>query len=166
VAKTVGVFKAYTTRVGYGPFPTELVDSLGERIREVGSEFGTTTGRARRVGWFDAAMARYAIATNGIDSMVMTKVDVLDEVDPIKICTGYAHKGEVWDHPMANISHLKHAQPVYEELPASPDFIKKSTLRGLRQASPEFRCGRSRAVLGRKSVATTLCGIDMAMTFG
>lgn len=117
VAKTVGVFKAYTTRVGYGPFPTELVDSLGERIREVGSEFGTTTGRARRVGWFDAAMARYAIATNGIDSMVMTKVDVLDEVDPIKICTGYAHKGEVWDHPMANISHLKHAQPVYEELP-------------------------------------------------
>ena len=117
VAKTVGVFKAYTTRVGYGPFPTELVDDLGERIREVGSEYGTTTGRPRRVGWFDVAMARYAITTNGIDSMVISKVDVLDDVDPIRICTGYRLKGELWDHPMANISHLKHAEAVYEEVP-------------------------------------------------
>jgi adenylosuccinate synthase len=117
VAKTVGVFKAYATRVGYGPFPTELSDPLAAYIRDTGDEFGTTTGRARRVGWFDAAMARYAVATNGIDSMVVTKVDVLDDVDPIKICTGYLSKGEHWDHPMANISHLKHAEPVYEELP-------------------------------------------------
>jgi len=117
VTKTVGVFKAYTTRVGYGPFPTELTDGLGELIREVGQEFGTTTGRARRVGWFDAAMARYAIATNGIDSMVVTKVDVLDNLDTIRICTGYVSKGEIWDHPMANISHLKHSDPIYEELP-------------------------------------------------
>jgi adenylosuccinate synthase len=116
VTNTVGVFKAYTTRVGYGPFPTELDGDLGERIRTVGDEFGTTTGRARRVGWFDAAMARYAVSTNGIDSMVVTKVDVLDEVDPIRICTGYLSKGEGWDHPMANISHLKHADPVYEEM--------------------------------------------------
>jgi adenylosuccinate synthase len=111
------VFKAYTTRVGYGPFPTELTDSLGDRIREVGSEYGTTTGRARRVGWFDAAVARYAAATNGIDSIVLTKVDVLDGVDTIRICTGYRSKGEAWDHPMANISHMKHAEPVYEEVP-------------------------------------------------
>jgi adenylosuccinate synthase len=117
VDKTVGVFKAYTTRVGYGPFPTELTDELGERIREVGAEFGTTTGRARRVGWFDAAVARYAVDTNGIDSIVLTKVDVLDEVPTLRICTGYEWRGEYWDHPMANISHLKHCDPVYEEMP-------------------------------------------------
>jgi adenylosuccinate synthase len=117
VSRTVGVFKAYTTRVGYGPLPTELTDNLGDQIREVGQEYGTTTGRARRVGWFDAAVGRYAVATNGIDSMVVTKVDVLDAIPSLKICTGYLSKGELWDHPMANISHLKHCEPVYEELP-------------------------------------------------
>jgi adenylosuccinate synthase len=117
VDKTVGVFKAYTTRVGYGPFPTELTDALGDKIREIGSEYGTTTGRARRVGWFDAAVGRYAVNTNGIDSIVLTKVDVLDSLDTIKICTDYKSKGEFWDHPMSNISHLKHADGVYEEMP-------------------------------------------------
>jgi adenylosuccinate synthase len=117
ITKTVGVFKAYTTRVGYGPFPTELTDALGERIREIGNEYGTTTGRARRVGWFDAAVGRYAVNTNGIDSIVLTKVDVLDTLDTIKVATEYRSKGEDWDHPMANISHLKHLDPVYEELP-------------------------------------------------
>ncbi|MGI8847307.1 MAG: adenylosuccinate synthase [Candidatus Dormibacteria bacterium] len=117
VSKTVGVFKAYTTRVGYGPFPTELLDALGEKVREVGNEFGTTTGRARRVGWFDAAVARYSVNTNGIDSMVLTKVDVLDELETLRICTGYLGKEGFWDHPMSNISHLKHCQPVYEEMP-------------------------------------------------
>src|ERR1035437_9254937 len=115
IDKTVGVFKAYTTRVGYGPFPTELTDDLGERIRDVGAEFGTTTGRARRVGWFDAAVARYAVDTNGIDSIVLTKVDVLDQVPSLRICTGYDWRGEHWDHPMANISHMKHCEPIYEE---------------------------------------------------
>jgi len=117
VTRTIGVFKAYTTRVGYGPFPTELEDNLGELIREVGAEFGTVTGRARRVGWFDAAVARYSVCTNGIDSMVITKVDVLDQIESLKIATGYLSKGEHWDHPMSNISHLKHAEPVYEEMP-------------------------------------------------
>jgi adenylosuccinate synthase len=117
VDKTVGVFKAYTTRVGYGPFPTELTDALGDKIREVGAEYGTTTGRARRVGWFDAAVGRYAVNTNGIDSIVLTKVDVLDGLDTIKICSEYKSKGEFWDHPMSNISHLKHADGVYEEMP-------------------------------------------------
>jgi adenylosuccinate synthase len=117
VTKTVGVFKAYTTRVGYGPFPTELTDALGDQLREVGAEYGTTTGRARRVGWFDAAVSRYAVATNGIDAMVLTKVDVLDEFETLRICTGYMSKGEYWDHPMANISHLKHVDPIYEEFP-------------------------------------------------
>ena len=117
ITRTVGVFKAYTTRVGYGPFPTELTDLLGDQLREVGAEYGTTTGRARRVGWFDAAVSRYAVATNGIDAMVLTKVDVLDEFETLRICTGYMSKGEYWDHPMANISHLKHVEPIYEEFP-------------------------------------------------
>jgi len=117
ISKTVGVFKAYTTRVGYGPLPTELSDHAGDRLREIGAEYGTTTGRARRVGWFDGCVGRYSVNSNGIDSIVLTKLDVLDSFDKIKICTGYLSKGVHWDHPMANISHLKHAEPVYEELP-------------------------------------------------
>lgn len=114
---TMGVFKAYTTRVGYGPFPTELLDGMGEFIREAGKEYGTTTGRARRVGWFDGVVARYAVALNGIGSIALTKLDVLDEVPGIKICTGYRSKGQLVNHPMSNISHLKHCEPVYQELP-------------------------------------------------
>ncbi len=117
VTATVGVFKAYTTRVGYGPFPTELEDELGEYLRERGAEYGTTTGRARRVGWFDGPVASYAVGVNGIDSIALTKLDVLDEMEVVRICTGYLSKGEAHDHPMANISHLKHLEPVYEELP-------------------------------------------------
>ena len=114
---TMGVFKAYTTRVGYGPLPTELLDTLGEQMREIGVEYGTTTGRARRVGWFDAAVARYSVALNGIGSIALTKLDVLDSFDPVRICTGYRSKGELLAYPMSNISHLKHCEPVYEELP-------------------------------------------------
>jgi adenylosuccinate synthase len=114
---TMGVFKAYTTRVGYGPMPTELTDALGEQIREIGVEYGTTTGRPRRVGWFDAVVARYSVALNGIGSIALTKLDVLGEFDPIRICTGYLNKGELVSFPMSNISHLKHAEPVYETLP-------------------------------------------------
>ncbi|MGH7903291.1 MAG: adenylosuccinate synthase [Candidatus Dormibacteraceae bacterium] len=114
---TVGVFKAYTTRVGYGPFPTELHDELGDLIRERGREFGTVTGRPRRVGWFDGPVARYATRINGIGSLALMKLDVLDEVERLRICTGYEFRGAVHDHPMANISHLKHCRPVYEEMP-------------------------------------------------
>jgi adenylosuccinate synthase len=114
---TMGVFKAYTTRVGYGPMPTELTDQLGERIRQIGVEYGTTTGRPRRVGWFDAVVGRYSVALNGIRSIALTKLDVLDGLDPIRICTGYLSKGELHRFPMSNISHLKHCEPVYEELP-------------------------------------------------
>ena len=117
VSATLGIFKAYTTRVGYGPFPTELEGSMAEYLRERGVEYGTTTGRPRRVGWFDAAVARYAVAVNGIDSIALTKLDVLDELEVIRVCTGYLSKGRYEDHPMANISHLKHLEPQYEELP-------------------------------------------------
>jgi adenylosuccinate synthase len=112
----LGVFKAYTTRVGYGPFPTELTNHVGDQVREKGREFGTVTGRARRVGWFDAAVARYAVRVNGVGSIALMKLDVLDEMESLKICTGYSFRDQVYDHPIANISHLKHCQPMYEEM--------------------------------------------------
>lgn len=111
------VGKAYTTRVGYGPFPTELVGATGDRIRERGREFGTVTGRPRRVGWFDAAVGRYAARVNGAGSMALTKLDILDELPEIRVSIGYDFRGDFWDHPMANISHLKHCEPRYEMLP-------------------------------------------------
>ncbi len=117
VTSTVGVFKAYATRVGYGPFPTELEGELAEYLRERGVEYGTTTGRPRRVGWFDVPVARYAVGVNGIDSLAITKLDVLDELETVRICTGYRSKGKDEDHPMANISHLKHVECQYLELP-------------------------------------------------
>ncbi len=113
---TMGVFKAYTTRVGYGPLPTELHDQVGEQVRERGAEYGTTTGRARRVGWFDAVVGRYTVALNGIRAIAVTKLDVFDTLDAIRICTAYRSKGELQTVPMSNISHLKHCEPIYEEL--------------------------------------------------
>ncbi|MDQ6772089.1 MAG: adenylosuccinate synthase [Candidatus Dormibacteraeota bacterium] len=111
------VCKAYTTRVGYGPFPTELSDEVGDAIRERGREFGTVTGRPRRVGWFDGAVARYSARVNGAGSMALTKLDILDELSEVQLSTGYDFRGEFHDHPMANISHLKHCRPRYETLP-------------------------------------------------
>ncbi|MGH7777115.1 MAG: adenylosuccinate synthase [Candidatus Dormibacterales bacterium] len=114
---TVGVLKAYTTRVGYGPFPTELEGATADAVRERGREFGTVTGRARRVGWFDGPVARYASRLNGVGSIALMKLDVLGEVERLRLCTGYEFRGTVHEHPMANISHLKHCRPVYEEMP-------------------------------------------------
>ena len=109
--------KAYTSRVGYGPFPTELLDHTGEQIREMGNEFGTVTGRARRVGWFDAAVVRYAVRMSGAEAIALTKLDILDQLPEVKVCTGYEFRGQRWDHPMANISWLKHCTPILETLP-------------------------------------------------
>ncbi len=145
---TMGVFKAYTTRVGYGPMPTELDDALGTQIREIGKEYGTTTGRARRVGWFDAVVGRYSVALNGIGSIALTKLDVLDEFDPIRICTGYISKGDLHEYPMSNISHLKHCEPVYETLPGW-----RSSIAGIRR--PEDLPKATRRYIDRLS---ELCG--------
>ena len=117
IDQTVVVCKAYTTRVGYGPFPTELLDHVGDAVRERGNEFGTVTGRARRVGWFDGAVARYATRLNGATSIALTKLDVLDDMPELQVCVGYDFRGELHDHPMANISHLKHCEPRYEAMP-------------------------------------------------
>jgi adenylosuccinate synthase len=114
---TVGVFKAYTTRVGYGPFPSELLNEIGDQIRERGHEFGTVTGRPRRIGWFDSAVARYAVRINGIGRAALMRLDILDDQPLLKICTAYDFRGERHIHPIANISHYKHCTPVYEEMP-------------------------------------------------
>jgi adenylosuccinate synthase len=113
----IGVFKAYTTRVGYGPFPSELLNEIGDQIRERGHEFGTVTGRPRRIGWFDSAVARYAVRINGVDRAALMRLDILDEQPLLKICTAYDFRGERHTHPIANISHYKHCTPVYEEMP-------------------------------------------------
>ncbi len=120
INSVVGVFKAYTTRVGEGPFPTEVSGTTADVLRQLGkpwAEVGTTTGRLRRVGWFDAVLARYAARLNGIDTIVITKLDVLDMLASIKICTGYRQHDTELDHPPANIAILGQVEPIYEELP-------------------------------------------------
>jgi adenylosuccinate synthase len=113
----LGILKAYSTRVGEGPFPTELDDAFGERLREQGGEFGTTTGRPRRCGWMDLVVARYAKRVNGIGSIALTKLDVLDGLDEIKVCTAYRIDGEeVLDLP-ADASRFERVEPIYERLP-------------------------------------------------
>ena len=109
-----GVLKAYTTRVGEGPFPTELFDADGNQLREVGREFGATTGRPRRCGWFDAVAARYSCMVDGIDRLAVTKLDVLDGFAKVAICTGYEIGGKVTDRFPASIEELAAAKPVYE----------------------------------------------------
>ncbi|MFV3075249.1 adenylosuccinate synthase [Niveispirillum fermenti] len=114
VGYVLGITKAYTTRVGSGPFPTELHDATGDRIGERGHEFGTVTGRKRRCGWFDAVMVRQAIRTGGITGIALTKLDVLDGFDELKVCTGYKLNGEVIQHLPAGQTAQAQVEPVYE----------------------------------------------------
>jgi adenylosuccinate synthase len=117
IDKVIGVVKAYTTRVGEGPFPTEFTKDLMDRIRTKGKEFGATTGRPRRCGWFDSVVVRHSILVNGIDEIVVTKLDVLDDLDRIKICTSYKYEGKAYTEFPSSIKVLSACQPVYEELP-------------------------------------------------
>lgn len=111
----LGVIKAYTTRVGEGPFPTELFDQEGEKLRELGGEYGATTGRPRRCGWFDAVVGRYAIRINGISALAMMKLDVLDALPVIKVCTGYRYRGKLVTEIPMEPEALQGCKPVYEE---------------------------------------------------
>jgi len=113
----VGVVKAYTTRVGNGPFPTELDNALGEGIRRLGGEFGATTGRPRRCGWFDAVVARHSVSLNGIDALAMMKLDVLDSMDEIRICTAYRIEGRETDQVPALCHLYEKLEPVYISMP-------------------------------------------------
>jgi adenylosuccinate synthase len=112
----LGVSKAYTTRVGNGPFPTELHDSTSELLRARGNEYGATTGRPRRCGWFDAVALRYAVRINGMDAIALTKLDVLDPCETVKICVGYQYRGEVLTELPEEERIWREALPVYEEM--------------------------------------------------
>jgi adenylosuccinate synthase len=112
----IGIVKAYTTRVGSGPFPTELFDDMGEHLARVGDEFGATTGRARRCGWFDAVIARRAVLNSGITGLCITKLDVLDGLEKVKICTGYRLDGELIDVPPLRVARYVDCEPVYIEM--------------------------------------------------
>ena len=114
VGYVLGICKAYTTRVGSGPFPTELFDEVGDMIGQRGREFGTVTGRKRRCGWFDAVMVRQAIKTGGIDGIALTKLDVLDGFDEIKVCVGYRLDGQELDYLPANAAAQARVEPIYE----------------------------------------------------
>jgi adenylosuccinate synthase len=123
VDRVIAILKAYTTRVGEGPFPTELDDANGEHLRTAGAEFGTTTGRPRRCGWFDAVIARYAVRVNGVTDFVLTKLDVLTGLETVPVCVAYDVDGVRHDEMPVNQSDFHHAVPVYEELPGWTEDI-------------------------------------------
>ncbi|MEW9671686.1 adenylosuccinate synthase [Ammoniphilus sp. 3BR4] len=123
IHQVVGVAKAYTSRVGDGPFPTELQDEIGNRIREVGKEYGTTTGRPRRVGWFDSVVVRHARRVSGITGLSLNSVDVLTGIPTLRICTAYNYKGKLIESYPANLNMLAECVPVYEELPGWTEDI-------------------------------------------
>ncbi|MEK4061661.1 MULTISPECIES: adenylosuccinate synthase [unclassified Paenibacillus] len=132
IKQVIGVAKAYTTRVGDGPFPTELNDATGDYIRETGHEYGTVTGRARRVGWFDSVVVRHARRVSGITGLSLNSLDVLSGLETVKICTGYKFRGEVITHYPASLKMLAECEAVYEELPGwSEDITAAKTLEDL-----------------------------------
>jgi len=116
INKVIGIVKAYTTRVGYGPFPTELVDDDGEKLRKIGAEYGATTGRPRRCGWFDSFLVNYSAMINGINEVAITKLDVLSDFSKIKVCTGYKQNGKILKSFPTDFERLKTVIPVYETL--------------------------------------------------
>ena len=117
ISEIVGIVKAYTTRVGSGPFPTEQNNAMGEHLRERGREYGATTGRARRCGWMDTLIVRHAVRVNGFTSIALTKLDVLDTLDEIRICVGYKHKGKLYKEMPSDLEVLEQCEPQYISLP-------------------------------------------------
>ena len=117
ISNVIGIVKAYTTRVGNGPFPTELLNEDGEKLRKIGAEFGATTGRPRRCGWFDAMLVRYSAMINGIDSVAITKLDVLSDFDEIKVCTAYKLDSKLIKSYPTDVDRLSAVEPVYVSLP-------------------------------------------------
>ncbi|HSP02033.1 MAG TPA: adenylosuccinate synthetase, partial [Acidimicrobiales bacterium] len=127
VDRVVGVGKAYLTRVGSGPFPTELFDDLGDRIVDLGHEYGVNTKRRRRPGWFDAVMMRHAVRLNSLSELAITKLDVLDDFDTIKVCVAYELDGERIERMPDNQSVIHKCTPIYEELPGWKTDVSAST---------------------------------------
>ena len=125
VGNVIGIAKAYITRVGAGPLPTELKDEVGKQIQDIGKEFGATTGRARRCGWFDALIGKYAVMVNGLDTIALTKLDVLSGLEKIKICISYKHKNKIIKDFSSNVEILENCEPIYEELDGWQEDISK-----------------------------------------
>ncbi|GAA3669443.1 adenylosuccinate synthase [Microbacterium marinilacus] len=137
--RIVGIVKAYTTRVGAGPFPTELFDEKGEWLRKTGFEYGTTTGRLRRTGWYDAPITRYATRVNGITDLVLTKLDVLTGLDEIPVCVAYDVDGVRFEEVPVNQTDFHHAKPVYETFPGwSEDISSARTFEELPQNAQDY----------------------------
>lgn len=124
ISAVIGIAKAYTTRVGSGPFPTELLDDLGEKLRHDGDEYGATTGRPRRCGWFDAVVVRHAVRLNPVTAIALTKLDVLTGTDPIRVCVAYEHRGKRLEHFPASMSVLNQLRPIYEEHPGWTESLR------------------------------------------
>src|SRR5437870_13911565 len=139
IDRVIGIAKAYATRVGSGPFPTELFDAQGDLLVERGHEFGTNTGRRRRTGWFDAVMMRHAVRLNSLTEIALTKLDVLDVFDTVKVCVAYEADGERYEHVPYHQSVLHKATPVYEELPGwQCDLTKVTSAAELPVAAREY----------------------------
>ena len=139
IDRVIGIVKAYTTRVGAGPFPTELFDESGEFLRKTGFEFGTTTGRPRRCGWYDAPIARYTARINGVTYFVMTKLDVLTGLERIPVCVAYEVDGERFDEVPVSQSDFHHATPIYEEFPGwSEDITGARTFEDLPENAQKY----------------------------
>ncbi|MBN2847517.1 MAG: adenylosuccinate synthase [Coriobacteriia bacterium] len=139
IGRVLGIAKAYITRVGSGPFPTELDDETGRHLIEVGHEYGTTTGRERRAGWFDGLIARYAAQINGLTDLVITKLDVLSQLDSIKVCVAYEYEGRRYNDLPCHQTVFHHARPIYEELPGwKSDITGCRTFEDLPRAAQEY----------------------------
>ena len=139
IDRVVGISKAYTTRVGGGPFPTELKDEIGVRLREQGGEYGATTGRPRRCGWLDLVQLKYAVRINGLTDLIITKLDVLSGINPLKICVGYKYKGELLDDFPARIEIIEELEPVYKELAGwSEDISEAKELKDLPPQAQDY----------------------------
>lgn len=139
IHQVIGVAKAYTTRVGDGPFPTELRNEIGNHIREVGHEYGTTTGRPRRVGWFDSVVVRHARRVSGVTGLSLHSIDVLTGINSLKICTAYKYNDEVMESFPASLNILAKCEPIYEELPGwSEDITRVKSLEELPENARQF----------------------------
>lgn len=139
IDQVIGVAKSYTTRVGDGPFPTELKDDIGDTIRETGHEYGTVTGRPRRVGWFDSIVVRHARRVSGLTGLSLNSLDVLTGLKTVKICTGYKYRGEVITHYPASLKMLAECEAVYEEMPGwDEDISGAKTLEDLPETTRRY----------------------------
>jgi len=156
ITGVVGIVKAYTTRVGSGPFPTELLDALGKKLQQDGDEFGATTGRPRRCGWFDAVVVRHAVRLNGMSGLALTKLDVLTGIDPIRICTAYEFNGRRIEDFPASCAVVRGVKPIYEDLPGWREPLSNARSLGELPANARAYIRRLEAVSGAPMIMVSV----------